>query len=967
MTQRNPLVSSLLLLGTFALAAPAQQTQQIEADTTFAEGLARRWQFVDLAEEVLDGIQNDYDLSETQSERLGLVRCEVYGTAARRERDPERRKELYREALKAYQDFIAENEYSTLLPEAEGAWVQLANTFAAALELELEDQIGDEAQATREEIREVLDEPLSRTGALIEGLRSIEEPSEADKRDLAALMLDRGKMLATMGRVSDDGTFYYGQAEAVLERLATEYGEFSGWGLQAFLEYARVRGDQGEWRDAQDFYQFVIDAVMLPSYDEWLATKEQLTPADLDWFRAFTEFSLPGILEASMNNGDVRTATTYALRFWNRYTVEGFNLSVPRGYLAALAAAEVLLDAGGYVGGRVGDGDLTWFESEEAMADEFSSRRDRRSAVDMALDIAQLVNEDNQGNTLQTRAQKLISKIIESPGVELGPELLFQAASGHYADRDYPQAILGFKRVMASLENQDEATIAEFAPNVLNKLGRAYANEKRYLEATMVFREAVTTYGGDPLFDSQNSKAMLAAVGFVRSASDGDPLVEELYLAAERFVIENDDGGDTDDIEFRQAIREYQAKNYQAALTKFQAIEKGSTSWEKAQAYIGACHYRLGDESAAKASFTAYLDDFLGSPDAALSEGDEIRRANRIEARSLATYYMGRMADKAGNAEEALRYLANFHDEFPSQDQMAPNTLYMSLNAFLDLGRVPQAREQYEVLSERFPDHSRTGISADLIYKAVSDLHDAAPEGSAERTQHLQAMAELMKTSNRLDDSPTYGSLRREALHWIDLANWTEAERVLRKMVKRFADDPAQRENMYMRIQPDLGLALLEQDKRPEALEILREVVPVAKPADGAPAPEFRPYPRTIDSFFRAAVGGVEGDSASEMVEVIGAGTPEDVLEAAQWMEVLSRTKEKFTVEWYEYKFNQIFAWRRLAETDSSQQNVAKDLIQTMRTDVDANFNGIATDYENAGLDGEPAQARWRWLSKELN
>ena len=103
------------------------------------------------------------------------------------------------------------------------------------------------------------------------------------------------------------------------------------------------------------------------------------------------------------------------------------------------------------------------------------------------------------------------------------------------------------------------------------------------------------------------------------------------------------------------------------------------------------------------------------------------------------------------------------------------------------------------------------------------------------------------------------------------------------------------------------------------------------------------------------------------MVEVIGAGTPEDVLEAAQWMEVLSRTKEKFTVEWYEYKFNQIFAWRRLGETDSSRLNTAKDLIQTMRTDVDANFNGIASDYENAGLDGDPAQARWRWLSKELN
>ena len=103
------------------------------------------------------------------------------------------------------------------------------------------------------------------------------------------------------------------------------------------------------------------------------------------------------------------------------------------------------------------------------------------------------------------------------------------------------------------------------------------------------------------------------------------------------------------------------------------------------------------------------------------------------------------------------------------------------------------------------------------------------------------------------------------------------------------------------------------------------------------------------------------------MVEVIGAGTREDVLKAAQWMEVLSRTKEKFTVEWYDLKFNQIFAWRRLGQTESNDLNIAKDLIATMRTDVDANFDGIATDYKAAGQDGKAAQARFRWLSKELN
>lgn len=967
MTQRFSFASSLILLSVASLSATAQEAQQIEADTKFAEGLARRWQFVDLAEEVLDGIQNDYSLSSTQEERLGLVRCEVFGTAARRERSPEKRKALYREALTAYQDFIAANEYSPLVGEAEAAWIQLANTYAGVLELELGDLVGEEADAVREEIRGVLEEPLSRTGALIDNLRANSEPSESDKRDLASLMLDRGKMLATMGRVSEDGTFYFGQAETVLETLATENGEFSGWGLQAFLEYARVRGDQGYWRDAQDFYQFVVDAVMLPDQDEWQATMDQVSSAQLDWYWSFTEFSVPGVLEASMANGDSQTATTYALRFWNRYKTHGFTLNTPRGYIAMLAAAEALLDAGGYVGGGLSDGDLQWFDSQDAMADEFSSRRNQRSAVDMALVIAQLVNEDNKGNTLQTRAQKLISKIIESPGVELGPELLFEAASGHYADRNYKEAITGLKRVMAALADQDPATRAEFGPKVLNKLGRAYANEKRYLEATMTFREGVTTFRGDPIFDNQNANDMLNAVGVLRGSTAGDALINDLYIEAENHVTNTapDDGG-IGDIVFRQARRLYDEKDWEGAYDKFAEVPDSSTSYEKALVYMGASRYRAGDEDEAERLFLAYLDDYLSDPLRAQDTSETIL-GNRAEARALATYYLARIADKANDPQRVIKYTADFHEEFPGQDQMAPNTLYMSLLAYLELNQVPAARRQYAVLIDQYPDHARTGAAASRIYKGVSDLHDAALEGSAERAQQLVVMAELMRTSNRLNSNPSYGDLRRESGHWIDLQNWSEAERVLRKTSKKFEGDAATRKGWHMNVQPDLGLVLLEQDKLPEALEVLRPLIPDPKPAEGTPPAEFKPYSSTVNSFYRAAVGYVQGDTASEMVEVVGAGTPEDVLRAAEWMELLSRTKEKFTADWYDLKFNQIFAWRRLGQSDSEKLNIAKDLIQTMRTDVDANFNGIKTDYENEGRDGESAQARYRWLSKELN
>ena len=69
------------------------------------------------------------------------------------------------------------------------------------------------------------------------------------------------------------------------------------------------------------------------------------------------------------------------------------------------------------------------FETEDEMeAAGFSGARNSRSALDLALLIAQNVNDQNRGNTLQWRAQQVISAIIERPGVSVSPDILFEAA-----------------------------------------------------------------------------------------------------------------------------------------------------------------------------------------------------------------------------------------------------------------------------------------------------------------------------------------------------------------------------------------------------------------------------------------------------------------------------------------------------------------------------------------------------------
>lgn len=969
MISRLSIAPAVLTLGFLAPLTHAQEALEVEADIEFAEGLASRWQFVDLAEEVLEGIAKEHKLTPDQAENLGLVRCKVYGTAARRERDPEERGRLYGKAIQAYQDFIADHEYSELKPAAEAALVQLSNVYAGNLEMQLADLVGEEATAMRDKIKSLLEGPLTRTGSLVADLSGIPDPTAKQKSERAALMLDRGRMLATMGRVSEDGTFYFGQAESVLEDVALEFGERSGYGLQAYLEMARVKGSQGNWEDAMVYYQFVVDTLMPPSADDWNRLVQETSLAERERYWSATEPSLPGLLEAAIANGDTRTATSYALLFWNRYKSEGFTLSVPSGYLALLSCAKTLLDAGGYVGGRTTGGDLQWFETQEEMAAAVSSKRNQRSAVDMALIMAQTVNEDNEGNTLQARAQKVISEIIERPGVVLGPEMLFEAAKGQYKDKNYEKAIQGCKRVLATLEGQDEASRAEFGPQVLNKLGKSYANLNRMLEATVVFREAVTTWGGDPEYDNQNAKGMLAAVKSLKATSNGDPLIQELFIEAENHVTRTATSGDTGDITFGQGKRLYDSKDYAGAFAKFDSIEPSSASYEKALAYKGACRYYEKDYDTALSIFKAYLEDYLNDPKNVTTS--EARLARRQEARAFATFYSGSIAYKQKDWKEAARLLSNFHDDFASQVQMGPNALYMAIYADVKLGDLAAAQSVLANMEANFGTNKFTGAAARLVYIQLKKTLAGQPEGSPGRRTTVETLAKLLKLSNTLNSKPPYSDLRYEAGHWMELENWTEAERCLRQTSKLFANstDEKERKGWFKNVQPDLGEVLIAQGKLPEALEVLRPLIPPVKTPEGEAPPEFRPTSSTVQDFFIAAVGTVEGSKLSDITEVLGVGTLDDVKLAADWMDSLSRGRgvDKYTPEWYELKFKLIFAWRRIGQSESDKLASAKRQLATMRTDCGESFEGIAEDFAKAGLDGEPLRQHFMWLNRELN
>src|SRR5687767_9879105 len=95
---------AVLLAGTaLAGTAEAQKSESaVRTEIAFARGLAVEWQYVDLAEEIIQALEKETGLSPEIASELGLVKCEIYAEGARREGDPIQRDALYAKAVDAF-------------------------------------------------------------------------------------------------------------------------------------------------------------------------------------------------------------------------------------------------------------------------------------------------------------------------------------------------------------------------------------------------------------------------------------------------------------------------------------------------------------------------------------------------------------------------------------------------------------------------------------------------------------------------------------------------------------------------------------------------------------------------------------------------------------------------------------------------------------------------------------------------
>ena len=589
-------------------------------------------------------------------------------------------------------------------------------------------------------------------------------------------------------------------------------------------------------------------------------------------------------------------------------------------------------------------------------ADGHTGSRNSRSALDLALQIAQQVNDENRRTTLQQRAQKVISEIIDRPGVAVSPDILFEAAQGEYHAADYPRAIEAFKGIMRRLDSRDEATRQEYAPKVLFYVGSSLGKMNRPLEAAMAYREAATTWAGDPEYQEKVAQGYYSAMRAAKSGASGDQLLEQLYLEAEKLysdaVAQTSDAGT---INFRRADRAYGEKDYTQARSLFQEVGDGSDYYEKARVKASLCLYKVKDYDGAKAEFEKYLDEYVADPTTKPTGAE--RKLRRSEAMAMATFYLGRIAYVAQDYGTVLKRLSDYREQFPDQGDYVPNALFMVAMAHLASDDMKGAKGVVATMLEHYDTHSATGMAAGRVYEALQTEQQALEEAgdTAGSLALKEEMVGYKHEQNELAKEPNFGNLRAESTLWIDLGRWKEAEAVLRTLEASFPGNP----DVELFVLPDLGLVLLEQKRVPEAFAVLDPLIPKDD------SDTRKPSSSTVRSWCRAVAGWIEGDEQN-VVEVPGVGGAENLEVACKYLLDLTAVEKVksggWDCPWYALKLETAYAYTQWGKEDSNQTQKAVGLIKNLM-----DFLGdVRLDPIGDSCGDDVLQRRFLWLWEKI-
>lgn len=996
---RRALLGSTTAGLVLASTATAQSMSDaaVEAEIEFARGLASNWTFVDLAQGVLDRVENAGP-SERMAEELALARCELFAVGARRLSDPKEINALLEEGINAYENFLAANEFASNREEAERGLVVMALVYGRSIDNALEEAVGDEAQALKDRKIEVLEGAIRRTEDLIESTEAAADGSISDAQQLAVwdLKLKKAEMYEEIAETSegDGGGFFTTQAIDAYEDLSFDAGPDTEIGLRANIGAGRVYLNSGDPGTALAYFEGTINLV----YPLDPATRElegfgDKPAGELQLRFNYVQLGETGAQPAARTVGELDRAIDLALFMWNLYRSQGFELSAD-GHDALLECAQTFMEAGGYIGGDAASGEAKWFATEAEMKEEFRRKRDQRSSVVFALDMVNQVSEATGRASTKIRAGQLLEQINTRPDIEISPDALFEAAQAKYVAQEYEAALEGYYAVLDRLPTLDPAERIGFMAKSYFGIGESLRRLDRNMEATFAYREALDK-ARDPEWDSRNANGMLRAVtawGRADAAAEGSPQFAALRNAAQQFVLDSTDpDADPSIILLRQAQELRRDEQWDAALAKYGEITDDMTAYDGAQVEMGQTLYAAKRYGDALKHFETYIT--WGSDDANAPETGAARD-NRRNGLAAATYMRAvlhqalankayRTVAQAENPTDAQRQkskaayerlLAGI-EEFPSEygdSRYVLDIQKMLADAYAKTEQPAKAKEVLTAIVESSPDAPQAGDAAMDVYFAYSSARDGLGEDAdaSAKDAMTREMAEALELANRIS-SPSYSRAYNEAKLWNELGDFEKAEAKMTAVVDRFGNgDNAEKVQNF--VIPSLAEVLIAKGDRQAAKELLAPLV------IGEDAP-LNTTSVTL-TLAKAVFGEVTG-SGTRVQQIPGAGGTDDEMSfLLKRIDVFGKQAQNAQrgCDYHALKFDLIFGYWIWGQQNDGKKDSAKKLMGNYQnmvllgdrqfTSVDDACNSEDTAPETKALYGNDVlSSRFRWLAQRVN
>ena len=446
------------------LPSSDSEERAVSEGLEFAEGLAADWQFVDMAIEVLDGVAAG-DLDSDQKRLVDLTRAKVFGSAAKNEREDERKEQLFTDALERCGSFLDRHADSNEGEQAKRFYVDLASEYGQFMAERLEDVGGEEAQRIREELDDRLNKvSFFATETIAELQDQLSDLTQIERNELFKLQLAQGNLLLILGRVSDGGgESYFSNAAETMEELIYSAGPDTGFGLNAYHVLGRVEAARGHPADAADYYEYVATQVVPDDDEVWGTMRAENPETMISTLWAYYEREISWLVEAHQEAGDGEKAVSRALRFLQPLPtgrIRPVSLRSPVHARRCPGAARSRRLRGRLCGGRRtdlvplarGPRGSPASASATARAPPSSPWRWRRAST-----------RRTAATRCRSAPQRLISQVVDS-GLDVTPAILFEAALGSYNSGNYPQAITGLRQLISRLDNDTDRKL--FMPRI---------------------------------------------------------------------------------------------------------------------------------------------------------------------------------------------------------------------------------------------------------------------------------------------------------------------------------------------------------------------------------------------------------------------------------------------------------------------------------------------------------------------